>query len=84
MRRIAVLLVALVVALGLAAGCSRGRSDQQIATEIKARMYSDPQLKTSSLDVVAKDGEVTLTGEAPSDAARAREAVARIAGLAPK
>ncbi len=70
MRRSVILLVALVVALGLGVGCSRGRSDQQIATDIKARMYSDPQLRASSLDVTAKDGEVTLTGEAPSDAAR--------------
>jgi hypothetical protein len=70
MRRSAILLVALVVALGLGVGCSRGRSDQQIATDIKAKMYSDPQLRESSLDVTAKDGEVTLTGEVPSDAAR--------------
>ena len=70
MRKSAILLVALMVALGLGVGCSKGRSDQQVATDIKAKMYSDPQLKASSLDVVAKDGEVTLTGEAPSDAAR--------------
>ncbi len=70
MRRSAILLVALVMALGLAVSCSRGRSDQQIATDIKAKMYSDPQLKTSSLDVFAKNGEVTLSGEVSSDAAR--------------
>ena len=70
MRRSAILLVALVMALGLAVSCSRGRSDQQVATDIKAKMYSDPQLKTSSLDVFAKNGEVTLSGEVPSDAAR--------------
>jgi len=70
MRKSAILLVALVLALGLAVSCSRGRSDQQVATDIKAKMYSDPQLKTSSLDVFAKNGEVTLSGEVPSDAAR--------------
>jgi BON domain-containing protein len=70
MRKSAILLVALVLALGLAVSCSKGRSDQQVATDIKAKMYSDPQLKTSSLDVFAKNGEVTLSGEVPSDAAR--------------
>jgi outer membrane lipoprotein SlyB len=70
MRKSAILLVALVVALGLAPGCSRRRSDQDIATEIKAKLYSAPELKATSVDVVAKDGEVTLTGEVPSDAAR--------------
>ena len=70
MRKHAILLVALVVALGLAAACSKGRSDQEITTDIKAKMYSDPQVKGSSIDVTAKGGEVTLSGEVPSDAAR--------------
>ena len=70
MRKSAILLVALVVALGLAPGCSRRRSDQDIATEIKAKMYSAPELKATNVDVAAKDGEVTLGGEVPSDAAR--------------
>ncbi len=70
MRRSAMLLLVLVLALGLAAGCSRARSDQQVATDIKAKMFSDPQLKGASLDVTAKSGEVTLTGEVPNDAAR--------------
>ncbi|MBI3668770.1 MAG: BON domain-containing protein [Acidobacteria bacterium] len=70
MRRSAILLVALLVALGLAVGCSKARSDQDIATVIKAKMFSDPQLKTANLDVTAKNGEVTLRGEVASDAAR--------------
>ncbi len=70
MRRSAILLVALLVVLGLAAGCSKGRSDQQIATDIQAKMFSDPQLKNASISVDAKKGEVTLSGELPSDAAR--------------
>src|SRR5574337_2209562 len=70
MRRSAILLVALLMALGLAVACSKGRSDQTVATEIKARMFSDPQLKSANIDVLAKNGEVTLSGEVPSDAAR--------------
>src|SRR5260370_23361585 len=33
-------------------------------------MFSDPQLKTANLDVSAKNGEVTLTGQVPDDSAR--------------
>src|SRR2546426_735296 len=70
MRRSAILLVALVMVLGLAAACSKTPSDQQITTAVKARMFSDPQVKTANLEVTAKNGEVTLSGEVPSDAAR--------------
>ena len=70
MRRSAILLVALVMVLGLAAACSKAPSDQQITTAVKARMFSDPQVKTANLEVTAKNGEVTLSGELPSDAAR--------------
>jgi len=70
MRRSAISLVMVVLAIGLAAGCSRGRSDQDITTDVKAKMFSDPQLKVANLDVAAKNGEVTLTGEVPNDAAR--------------
>ncbi|MFY9583076.1 MAG: BON domain-containing protein, partial [Candidatus Acidiferrales bacterium] len=70
MRRSAISLVMVVLAIGLAAGCSRGRSDQDITTDVKAKMFSDPQLKGANLEVAAKNGEVTLAGEAPNDAAR--------------
>src|SRR3989449_1817908 len=70
MRRSAILLVALVMVLGLAAACSKAPSDQQITTAVKARMFSDPQVKTANLEVTTKNGEVTLSGELPSDAAR--------------
>ena len=70
MRRSAILLVALVMVLGLAAACSKTPSDQQITTAVKARMFSDPQVKTANLEVTTKNGEVTLSGELPSDAAR--------------
>jgi len=70
MRRSAILLVALVMVLGLAAACSKAPSDQQITTAVKARMFSDPQVKAANLEVTAKNGEVTLSGELPSDAAR--------------
>lgn len=70
MRRSSISFLAVLAVLGLAMACSTGRSDMDIATEVKAKMFSDPQLKTSTIDVVAKNGEVTLSGEAPSEAAR--------------
>jgi outer membrane biosynthesis protein TonB len=45
-------------------------SDDAIATEIKARMFSEPLLKAASVDVASKDGIVTLTGVVPDEAAR--------------
>jgi len=70
MRRSAILLVALVMVLGLAAACSKAPNDQEIITAVKARMFSDPLVKAANLEVTAKNGEVTLSGELPSDAAR--------------
>ncbi len=70
MRKSAILLVALLVVLGLAAGCSKARSDQAITTDIQAKMFSDPQLKTANISVDTRKGEVTLSGEVPSDTAR--------------
>jgi BON domain len=51
-------------------GCSHAASDTQIATGIKARMFSDFQLKGSSLSVTVKKGVATLRGQVPSVAAR--------------
>ena len=70
MRKTSVVLVTLLAVFLAAAGCSTGPSDEAIATEIKSRMFSDEQLKNANVQVVAKNGEVTLTGEVPSDAAR--------------
>jgi outer membrane murein-binding lipoprotein Lpp len=53
-------LAALFVA-ALAAGCSSTQKDQALATDIKAKMFSDPQVKTANVDVAVKDGEATLS-----------------------
>jgi len=34
---------------------------------IKAKLYSEPLLKSASIDVIAKDGIVTLTGQVPDE-----------------
>jgi len=70
MRKIAIWLVAALAAVALAAGCSSARKDQDVATDIKARMFSDPQVKSASVEVTVKDGEATLSGDVPDDGAR--------------
>ena len=69
MRRTALLLV-VMLALGLAVACNKARSDAAIVTDIKAQMFSNADLKNANIDVTARDGEVTLSGQVPSDAVR--------------
>jgi hypothetical protein len=62
---------AILLALALtSAGCAHSLSDDQIATNVKARMFSDAQLKGTSLSVVVKNGVATLSGQVPSVSAR--------------
>ena len=72
MRKNKIGVLALVLALTMNVSCSRfGKpSDEAITTDIKAKMFSQPTLKTATVDVVSNHGEVTLTGQVPDDAAR--------------
>jgi hypothetical protein len=67
-RRRSVLSVLLLSGI-LAVACNKV-NDETITTEIKAKMYSEPSLKSANVNVSSKDGIVTLTGEVPDDAAR--------------
>jgi len=69
MLRRKLLLSTLSLSLLLAFACNKP-SDDAVTTSIKAKLYSDPLLKSASVDVTAKDGIVTLTGQVPDDAAR--------------
>jgi BON domain/YMGG-like Gly-zipper len=68
--RLRSILAITVLAGVVAAGCARKSDDAALVTNIKAQMFSDSQLKGASLQVASKDGQVTLTGTVPSDAAR--------------
>src|SRR6267143_5698831 len=72
MRKGKIGVLALVLMLAMSVSCSRiGKpSDDAITTDIKAKMFSEPALKAATVDVVSKQGEVTLTGQVPDDAAR--------------
>ncbi|HYL61293.1 MAG TPA: BON domain-containing protein [Candidatus Methylomirabilis sp.] len=69
MRSKKILLLISLGAVALAIGCASKANDAQLATNIKAAMYSDPQTKDSGVQVDVKSGVATLTGTAPSDAA---------------
>jgi hypothetical protein len=64
--------VALLGIVGLGCSCNKlGKpNDDAITTAIQAKMYSEPLLKASSVNVATKGGIVTLTGQVPDDAAR--------------
>ena len=66
----ATLFLAVLSMVAVAAGCSSTRKDEALATDIKAKMFSDPQVNGSSIDVAVKNGEVTLSGQVPTDGAR--------------
>lgn len=71
MRRLFVFLCLLLTA-GLASSCNRlGRPDDAaITTDIKAKMFSEPALRSANVDVSSHGGEVTLAGQVPDDSAR--------------
>jgi ribosomal protein L12E/L44/L45/RPP1/RPP2 len=59
----------LVLVLGLAS-CSKGPTDDEISKSIQASYYADPQVKDEKIAIDVKNGEVTLSGNVSSDAAR--------------
>jgi BON domain len=63
---------ALTGALFFGVSCNKAvqPSDDAITTDIKAKMFSEPTLKSASVNVASKDGIVTITGQVPDDAAR--------------
>ena len=62
-----ILMLGLVLAL---AGCSKAPNDDSISQALKASYFSDPQIKNEPVQIAVSSGEVTLSGEVSSDAAR--------------
>lgn len=59
-----------VFAIAFAAGCAKKVDDAAVITNIKAQMFSDAQLTGAHLQLTSSNGQVTLNGTVPSDAAR--------------
>jgi len=70
MRKSGTLALLALCTLAFAAGCSSTAKDQALASDVKARMFSDSQVKSANVEVAVQSGEATLSGEVPSDAAR--------------
>jgi outer membrane biosynthesis protein TonB len=68
-RRRSLLLIFPLLTL-FAIACNNKPNDDAIATEIKAKMFSEPLLKSGSVDVAVKDGVVALTGTVSDQASR--------------
>jgi hypothetical protein len=69
MRKLATAMLAVGVTASLF-GCSKTRSDDSISNDIKAGMFSDAATKSANINVVVKDGTVTLTGAVPDENTR--------------
>ena len=82
MLRYSSILSVLSLALLLAVACNKP-TDDALTTEIKAKMFSDPLLKSATVNVTSKDGVVTITGIVPDDAARlaARQIASQTKGV---
>src|SRR5260370_17073720 len=70
MRRARIAFSMFFAVLTFAVSCSHPRSDDAITTDIKARMFSDPSLKSANINVAVKDGIVTLSGQVTNDGTR--------------
>lgn len=83
MRRHRSCLSILALAVCLAVSCNHQPADDAIATQIRAKMFSEPTLKAASIDVTSKDGIVTLSGQLPDETARltARTIASQIKGV---
>jgi hypothetical protein len=68
----------LLLSLGMLVGCSKAKSDAQIAGEVQGKIFSDQAIQSRQITVNSNNGIVTLSGTVASDAERA--AVSQDAG----
>src|ERR1700722_6990575 len=66
----AIPIVLLSVLMGFSVACSKHASDETISKDIQSKVSADPDTKDSQVNVAAKDGKVTLTGNVSSPAAQ--------------
>ena len=70
MRRLRSICLVSAAAVALAIGCAKKADDAQLATNIKAQLFSDAQTKNTGVQVTVKDAVVTLAGTVPDHGAR--------------
>ena len=70
MRNLTVSVVLLTVLMELSLGCSRHPSDDTVTKDIQNKVAADPETKDSQVNVVAKEGKVTLSGKVSTPSAQ--------------
>jgi hypothetical protein len=73
-RKTGLWLLTLALLIGLAAGCSKSKSDAQLASEIQQKIQSDFAVSNKQVGVNVANGVATLTGAVSSDMERAAAA----------
>jgi hypothetical protein len=73
--------LALVLILGVAVGCTKAPNDSQIASDVQTSFSADSGLQGKQLGVQAANGTVTLSGTVDNE--NQREAAARYAAAVP-
>src|SRR5688500_2020079 len=63
--------ISLVLALTLAMGCAKQRSDADIAGDVQSRINSDSNIQNKAITVTADKGVVALSGAVNSEMERA-------------
>ncbi len=67
MYRLQIGLLTTIALIALSAGCGKNStSDDALANDLKAKLYSDPVTKPANINVAVKGGVVTLSGGVPS------------------
>jgi hypothetical protein len=62
--------ISVVLLIGLSLACSRHPSDDTVAKDIQNKVAADPETKDSQINVVAKEGKVTVGGKVSSPTAQ--------------
>jgi len=72
-----------LLTLGLTLGCTKARSDAQVASDVQNKIFSDAAVQSRQITVQSSNGVVTLSGYVNSDAERAAAAndAAQIEGV---
>ena len=63
LRKSAISAVFLSILVGLSVGCSQRPSEDTLTKDIQKKVATDSDTKNSQVNVVAKDGKVTLSGQ---------------------
>lgn len=67
-----IMMVGLAIGPALVPGWADEKKDNEIYDKVRLRLAGDPDVKGGALDVVVKDGVVTLKGTVRTDKAKAK------------